>query len=470
VFESLTNTMNGFFGKLRGRARLSEANIRDGLREVRLALLEADVNYRVVKEFINHVTEQAVGESVIRGVNPAQQIVKIVHDEIEALMGPVDSTIPMKQDGPTVLMLCGLQGSGKTTACAKLARYLRNTYTCSPVLAAADVQRPAAIDQIEILGKQLDIPVVSDRSASALTVCLQARFMAEEQGLGPVILDTAGRLHVDDAMMKELRDIQKRVRPDQSYLVADAMTGQDAVTSALEFNRQIEYDGVILTKLDGDARGGAALSIKAVTGKTIKFVGLGEKLDKFEAFHPDRMADRILGMGDVVSLVEKAQEAITEEDAAQLEEKLRHNSFDLEDFRKQIRMVRRMGPLREIMSHLPGVGSQLGEMEFDEKQIDRVEAMISSMTPTERRTPELIGASRRQRIAKGSGSDVVAVGGLLKQFRQMKKMLHKVSRGNMGALTDMLPPGMDPNGAEGPARKRGRSKTRSRKNKRRKRK
>lgn len=443
MFESLTNSLEGFFSKIRGRAKLTEKNIEDGLKEVRLALLEADVHYRVVKEFTKRVKEKALGEEVLRGVDPAQQIVKIVHDEIENLMGPVDTSVPMDQDGPVVLMLCGLQGSGKTTTCAKLARYLQENYSCQPVLGAADVQRPAAIDQLEVLGEQTDVPVVSDRDAPAVMVAMQSRFFAAEKNMGPVILDTAGRLHIDEPMMGELRDIKSRVKPDQIYLVADAMTGQDAVTSALEFNRQLEFDGVILTKLDGDARGGAALSVKAVTGKPIKFVGLGEKLDKFEPFHPDRMADRILGMGDVVGLVEKAEQAIQEEDAEKLEEKLRKATFDLEDFRQQIQMVRKMGPLREILGHLPFVGGKLDQLEIDDSQVDRIEAIINSMTPRERQRPELIGASRRKRIAEGSGTDPVTVNQLLKQFRQMKKMMRKMSRGKMDNVMDMMPPGLE---------------------------
>lgn len=444
MFETLTNTLEGFFSKLRGRVRLTEKNIEDGLKEVRMALLEADVHYRVVKEFIQRVGEKAVGEEVVRGVNPAQQIVKIVHDEIEALIGPVDTTIPMRQDGPTVLMVCGLQGSGKTTTCAKLALYLQQNYSCSPLLAATDVRRPAAIEQLEILGREVGVPVVSDRSADAIMVAMKARFEAAEKGLGPVILDTAGRLHIDEEMMEELRQLKARTRPDQIYLVADAMTGQDAVNSALEFNRSLEFDGVILTKLDGDARGGAALSVKAVTGKPIKFVGLGEKLDKFEPFYPERMADRILGMGDVVGLVEMAQQAIEEEDAQRLEEKLRRATFDLEDFRQQIGTLRKMGPIRDILGHLPFIGSKLEQLEgVDDKQVDHIEAMINSMTAAERKSPELINASRRQRIARGSGSDPVMVNQLLKQFKQMKKVMRKLSRGNMDALLDIAPAGLD---------------------------
>ena len=469
MFDDLTKSLQGFFSKIHGKPVLTEKNIEDGLKEVRVALLEADVHYRVVKDFTARVTEKALGAAVVRGVDPAQQIVKVVHDEIEALMGPVDATVPMKQDGPTVLMVCGLQGSGKTTTCAKLALYLRDHYSCHPVLGAADVQRPAAIDQLEILGKQIDVPVVSDRKASALMVAMQTRFYAAERHMGPVILDTAGRLHIDDAMMEELRDIKARLKPDQIYLVADAMTGQDAVKSAQEFDRQLAFDGVILTKLDGDARGGAALSIKAVTGKPIKFVGIGEKLDKFEPFHPDRMADRILGMGDVVSLVEKAQAAIQEEDAQEMEEKLRKATFDLEDFRKQIKMLRKMGPLRDILGHLPVIGSQLEQLDFDEKQVDRIEAIINSMTADERLQPDIIGASRRLRIAAGSGSDPVMVNQLLKQFRQMKKMMRRMSRGDgLESMMEAMPQGFEEM-AGGTAVARAGSRTKSKKSRRRKR-
>jgi signal recognition particle subunit SRP54 len=443
LFETLTNTLQGFFGKIRGRARLSEQNIRDGLREVRMALLEADVHYQVVKKFIDDVTARAVGEDVIRGVNPAQQIVKIVHDELEALMGPVDNRIPLKGDGPTVIMLVGLQGSGKTTTCGKLALYLKEREHCSPIMAAADVQRPAAIDQLEIVGGQIGVPVVAERGADALTVCMKARLQAYQQGRNPLIMDTGGRLHIDEQMMEELREIKRTVSPDQIYFVADARTGQDAVVSAQEFNRQLEFDGVILTNLDGDARGGAAISIKTVTGKPIKFVGTGEKVDKFEPFHPDRMADRILGMGDVVSLVEKAQEVIAEEDAKLLEEKLMKASFDLEDFRKQLGMIKKMGPLRDILSFLPFVGNKLDDLEFDEKQLDGVESIINSMTHDERRHPEMIGASRRARIARGSGHEPVEVNRLLKQFREMKKVMRKLTRGGVDTLAEMMPEGLD---------------------------
>ncbi|MFW5915487.1 MAG: signal recognition particle protein [Planctomycetota bacterium] len=440
MFDSLTDTLEGFFSKIRGKPQLTEDNIREGLREVRIALLEADVHYRVVKQFTKSVSEKAVGEDVIKGVDPAQQIVKIVHDELESLMGPVDHEIPLGGDGPAVILLAGLQGSGKTTTCGKLARYLRKEYDARPMMCAADVRRPAAIDQLEVLGEDLDVPVVSQRDADALTVCMKGVREVEKRNHNPLLIDTGGRLHIDEQMMGELCELKDKTDPDQIYLVADARTGQDAVRSAGEFNKQLEFDGVILTNLDGDARGGAALSIKAVTGKQIKFVGVGEKMDKFEPFYPDRMADRILGMGDVVSLVEKAEEAIEEEDARELEEKIRKANFDLEDFRKQIKMIRNMGPLQEIMSYLPFGGSQLSELDFDEKEIDRIEAIINSMTPRERRKPQLISASRRNRIANGSGTDPAEVNRLLKQFKKMRKVMRKVARGgDLGSLPDALP-------------------------------
>ena len=443
MFEALNKTLEGFFSKVRGKPKLTEKNIKDGLRDVRLALLEADVHYRVVKEFINRVEEKAVGEEVLNGVNPGQQVVKVVRDEMENLMGPVDPSIEFKQDGITTIKLAGLQGSGKTTTAGKLALHLRDKYDCSPMMVAADVRRPAAIDQLEKLGREIDVPVVSDRDASAPMVCTQAKVEAAQQNCNPLILDTAGRLHIDEEMMDELQRIRDSVEPDYTFLVVDAMTGQDAVVSAKEFDKQLGYDAAILTKLDGDARGGAALSIKAVTGKPVKFAGVGEQLDKFEEFHPDRMADRILGMGDVVTLVEKAEEAVEEEDAKELEEKLKNATFDLEDFRKQIKTMRKMGPLQEILGYLPGMGSQLQDLDIDESQIDRIEGIINSMTPRERTRPAIINASRRQRIAQGSGAEPKEVNRLLKQFKQMRKMMKKVSKGNMDALSDMMPEGME---------------------------
>ncbi len=431
MFESLTNTLEGFFGQIRGKPRLTEKNIKDGLREVRLALLEADVHFRVVKDFTNSVSEKAVGDKVLKGVNPAEQIVKIVHDELVNIMGPVETTIPLEGKGgkPSVIMLAGLQGSGKTTTCGKLAKYLVDNFDAAPMLCAADVRRPAAIDQLETLGRQLDLPVSSRRGSDALSVCLKARMEASKNSCSPLLLDTGGRLHIDEAMMSELAEIKKRLKPDQIFLVADARTGQDAVNSAEEFNKRIEFDGVILTNLDGDARGGAALSIKSVTGKPVKFVGVGEKMDKLEPFYPERMADRILGMGDVVTLVEKAEEAIEKEDAEAMEEKMRKAQFDLEDFRKQLKMIRGMGPLKELMSYIPGIGSKLGDLDFDESELDRIEAIINSMTPDERRKPQLINAGRRNRIAKGSGMGASEVNRMLKQFKQLRKVMKKMTRG-----------------------------------------
>jgi signal recognition particle subunit SRP54 len=362
---------------------------------------------------------------------------------MENLMGPVDTSIDFKDDGVTIIKLAGLQGSGKTTTAGKLALHLRDKYDCSPMMVAADVRRPAAIDQLEKLGREIDVPVVSDRDASAPMVCTQAKVQAVQQNCNPLILDTAGRLHIDEEMMDELQRIRDSVEPDYTFLVVDAMTGQDAVVSAKEFDKQLGYDAAILTKLDGDARGGAALSIKAVTGKPVKFAGVGEQLDKFEEFHPDRMADRILGMGDVVTLVEKAEEAVEEEDAKELEEKLKNATFDLEDFRKQIETMRKMGPLQEILGYLPGMGNQMQDLDIDESQIDRIEGIINSMTPRERTRPAIINASRRKRIAEGSGTEPKEVNRLLKQFKQMRKMMKKVSKGNMGALEDMMPEGME---------------------------
>ncbi len=439
MFETLTNTLEGFFGKIRGKPRLTEKNIQDGLREVRLALLEADVNFKVVKDFTRSVSEKAVGDEVIRGVNPAEQITKIVHDELKSLMGPVDTTVPLGGGGPVVIMLAGLQGSGKTTTCGKLAKHIAENYEAEPILCAADVRRPAAIDQLETLGRQLELPVISERGSDALTVCLKARMQAARQNRSPLIIDTGGRLHIDDQMMDELAELKKRVKPDQIYLVADARTGQDAVNSAKEFNRRIEYDAVVLTNLDGDARGGAALSIKAVTGKPVKFVGVGEKMDKFEPFYPDRMADRILGMGDVVTLVEKAEQAIEREDVEAMEDKMRKARFDLEDFRKQLKMIRNMGPMKELMSYIPFVGNKMDGVDFDESDLDRIEAIINSMTPEERARPQVINACRRNRIAKGSGHRGTEVNMLLKQFRQMKKVMKKLTRGGMEDMANALP-------------------------------
>jgi len=420
--------------RLGRRAVLSEKQVREAMREVRLALLEADVNFRVVRSFINDVTEKAIGEEVLRSVTPGQQVVKVVYDSLTELMGPADSAIHLSDTPPTVIMLAGLQGSGKTTTAAKLARLLRQRGH-HPLLVAADIKRPAAIDQLEILGKQLDIPVFSRRDGTrAPDICAAAVKESASQGLDVVVVDTAGRLHIDEEMMDELEEVVRRVKPHQTYLVADAMTGQDAVESAGRFHETLPLDGVILTKLDADARGGAALSIKAVTGRPIKLVGVGEKLDALEEFHPDRMASRILGMGDVVSLVEKAQAAMDEDEARELEEKFRKATFTLEDFLKQIRQMRKIGPFKDLLSMIPGWGSKLGDMDLDDSQLTHVEAVILSMTPAERVRPDLIDASRRRRIARGSGTTPHEVSGLVKQFRQMRTMMKDISDGSLSKV------------------------------------
>jgi signal recognition particle subunit SRP54 len=405
-----------------------------------MALLEADVSYKVVKEFIAHVTERAVGQEVIRSVTPGQQIVKVVHDELVRLMGPGDRSIPFAQPGPTILMLVGLQGSGKTTTAAKLAKYVQSRGH-SPLLVAADVQRPAAIDQLKVLGERLKIPVYSEATGRPVRICQNAREFAVQQQRDALILDTAGRLHIDQQLMAELKDITAKIQPHQKYLVCDAMTGQDAVTSAVEFNNQLNLDGVILTKLDGDARGGAALSIKAVTGKPVKFVGVGEKLESLEEFHPERMASRILGMGDVVSLVEKAQQTVSLEQAAQIQEKIRENTLTLEDFLSQLQQVKKMGPIGDLLKMIPGIGGKIADEELaaGEDQIVTVEAIIRSMTPGERDDPDIIGGSRKRRIAAGSGTTVQDVNMLLKQFKQMKGMLRQMSQGFFGKRMPKMP-------------------------------
>ena len=435
MFESITNSLNAVFRKLSGQGQLTEKNIQDGLREVRLALLQADVNFKVVKDFIDRVTKQAVGQEVIRSVHPAQQIVKIVHDELSALMGPPEPGLPVEPQGTTVVLMAGLQGSGKTTTCAKLAKHLMKKGH-RPLLVAADLQRPAAVEQLTSLGKQLQIPVYAEAPGGRPPkVCERGVAHAAANGFDVVILDTAGRLHVDDALMEEVRQIAEKTRPEHVLLVCDAMVGQDAVNSAKAFDAKLPLTGVILTKLDGDARGGAALSVKAVTGKPIRFVGVGEKPDQLEEFYPERMADRILGMGDVVSLVERAQATIDVEQAMKMEAKLKKASFDLQDFLDQMAQVRKMGPLQEIMKMIPGMGGFADQV--DEKQVKRTEAIIQSMTARERKEPDLIDGQRRRRIAKGSGTTVPEVNSLLKQFGQARDMMKKLSK---------MKPGMKPGG------------------------
>jgi len=427
MFEDLTIKLEGIFKKLRGQGRLSEDNIKDALKEVRRALLEADVNYKVVKDFITQVEAKAIGQEVLRSITPGQQVIKIVYDELTNLLGKERMEVKFSSQPPTVFLLVGLQGSGKTTACGKLARYYRRKGRF-PLLVAADVYRPAAVDQLKILGKSLDLPVFS-ANKNPVKICEDSIGQAKKDGKDLVIIDTAGRLHIDEPLMQELLEIKKAVTPQEIILVADAMTGQDAVNIAKTFEEKIGLDGVFLTKMDGDARGGAALSIKAVTGKPIKFVGTGEKLDAMEMFYPDRMASRILGMGDVVSLVEKAEEAVSLEEAEKLEKKLRKEAFTLEDFYDQLQQIKRMGPLDSILSMIPGLGGKVMKgLQVDEKAMVRVEAMINSMTKEERLKPHIIDGSRRKRIAKGSGASVQDVNKLLKQFFMMQKMIKNLGK------------------------------------------
>ena len=433
MFEGLTKKLNESFRQLSGRGRISEQNIREAMREVRTALLEADVNFKVVKDFCESVAQKALGSEVISSLKPDQLMVKIVHDELVELMGPVDSQIYYVSPGPTIIMMAGLQGSGKTTTTGKLARFIAEKDGRRPLMVACDLQRPAAIDQLISLGEQLNVPVYHERdNKNPVKVARNAIREARKSGADVVLLDTAGRLHIDTELMDELGKVATAVEPQQIFLVCDAMTGQDAVNSAKEFNEKLELDGVILTKLDGDARGGAALSVKAVTGKPIKFIGVGEKLDAIEAFHADRMAGRILGMGDVVSLVEKAQEQYSEEEALALQEKMSKGEFTFDDFLKQMHSMKNMGGMKSIMKMLPGMGA-LGEMEVDDKEINRMEAIVYSMTREERRDPDVIDGSRRRRIAKGSGTDPNDVSGLIKTFRQSKAMMQ--SLGGMNPLS-----------------------------------
>ncbi|MBI5778470.1 MAG: signal recognition particle protein [Planctomycetes bacterium] len=438
MFESITEKLQAAFKKLSGQARLSEKNIQDGLREVRMALLEADVNYKIVKEFIETVTKRAVGKDVIDSITPAQQIIKIVHDELINLMGATEEGIKFASEPPTIFMMVGLQGCGKTTTCAKLAKYLTKK-SHQPLLVAADVQRPAAVDQLKTLGKQLNIPVYSEKNTTPPKICENSLKFARENNLDCIILDTAGRLHINQELMDELKAISTRLKPQYVFLVADAMTGQDAVNSAKSFNEWLPLAGVILTKLDGDARGGAAISIRAVTGKSIRFVGIGEKIDNFEEFYPERMASRILGMGDIVSLVEKAQENMDEAKAKKLEEKLRKNKLDLQDFLEQLQQIKKMGSLKDILAMLPGVGGAIKNLDIDDKHIKKIEAIIQSMTPYERENPEVIDIKRRNRISKGSGTVPGDVSQLIKQFNDMQKMMKNMPKmgkmmGKMGGF------------------------------------
>jgi signal recognition particle subunit SRP54 len=442
MFDNLSDKLDGVFKKLKGHGKLSEKNITDGLREVRMALLEADVHYKVVKSFIADIKERAIGQEVMGSLTPGQQVVKIVNEELTRLMGESNVDLDLSGTHPVSIMLVGLQGSGKTTSAGKLSIHLRK-HGKRPYLVPADVYRPAAIDQLKKLGAQLDVPVyAATTDMDPVQICRDARVAAHKEGCDTLILDTAGRLHIDEELMGELGRIREAVKPSDILLVADAMTGQDAVNIAKSFDETLDLGGVILTKLDGDARGGAAISIRSITGKPIKFVGVGEKLSDLEAFHPDRMASRILGMGDVLTMIEKAQAVVDEKQAVELQKKLRKNQFTLEDFRDQMVQIRKMGSLTDLLGMIPGMNKmkQLKNLDVDEKEFVRIEAIINSMTPQERRRHAIINGSRRKRIAKGSGTRIQDVNQLLKNYTKVLKMMKKLNKGNMRGLSrSMLP-------------------------------
>jgi signal recognition particle subunit SRP54 len=438
MFDTLSDKLQATLGDLRGRGRLSEEDLSRAMREIRLALLEADVNFQVVKDFVARVRERAAGADVTKSLTPGQQVVKIVHDELTAIMGQGGSKLAFAGRPPTVVLLAGLQGSGKTTAAAKLALLLRREGK-APFLVAADLQRPAAIDQLEQLAKQVQIPVHADKSAkNPVEVVKTGIEQARAQGRDVVILDTAGRLHVDEEMMDQLARVRGAAKPHNVLLVLDSMTGQDAVTVAQAFAERVDFDGIVLTKLDGDARGGAALSVKAVTGKPVKLASTGEKLDQLEYFHPDRMASRILGMGDVLTLIEKAEAAAEQDDQEELEKRLRQGRFTFDDFLQAYKMMRKMGPMRNVLSMIPGMGKQLQGVNVDDRDLGRVEAIVLSMTAEERAQPDIIKGSRRARIAAGSGTTVQQVNQLLAARKQMEKMMKQIGKGKMPNLQSIV--------------------------------
>lgn len=438
AFEGLSEKLNAAFKKLRGKGRLTEADVREGMREVRLALLEADVSYKVVKDFVAQVTERCVGADVLDSLTPGQQIVKIVNEELTALMGGSNARLTFASKGPTIVMMVGLQGAGKTTNGAKLAGLMRRQFGKRPLLVACDVYRPAAINQLQVVGKQLDIPVFEMGQADPVHIAEEAVKYARDHGNDMVFLDTAGRLHIDEALMDELKAIKAAVKPTEILLVVDAMTGQDAVNAASAFDEALGIDGVLLTKLDGDARGGAALSIRAATGKPIKFVGTGEKLDMIELFHPERMASRILGMGDMLTFIEKAEQQYDEKQAKKLEEKLRKNRLTLTDYLDQMEQLQNMGDLSQIAGMLPGnLGKQLDASLIDEKQMAHTKAIILSMTPLERENPQILNASRKRRIAAGCGLQVVDVNRLLKSFEMLQQLTKSMSKGRFRGIPGM---------------------------------
>src|SRR5215213_1158053 len=433
MFDTLSDKLQHALSDIRGRGRLDEESISRAMREIRLALLEADVNFQVVKDFVAHVRERAVGEEVLKSLTPGQQVVKIVHDELTALMGSGDSRLAFAGRPPTVILLAGLQGSGKTTTAAKLALLLRKEGK-QPALVAADLQRPAAIDQLEQLGRQIQIPVYSEERGDPVAAVRAGIAQAKADKRDVVILDTAGRLHVDEPLMQELAAVRKEAKPQNVLLVLDAMTGQEAVNVALAFQEGVDFDGVVLTKLDGDARGGAALSVKAVTGRPIKLASTGEKLDQLDYFHPDRMASRILGMGDVLTLIEKAEQAIEEDEQEAMEARIRAGQFTFDDFLAAQKMIKKMGPLQGIVKLIPGIGSQLNDVDIDERQLALVEAIVLSMTPQERRLPDIIDGARRRRIARGSGTTPQDVNQLLRARKEMEKMMKQLKRGQIPAF------------------------------------
>ena len=444
AFEGLSDKLEAAFKKLRGKGKLTETDVRNAMREVRLALLEADVNYKVARDFTAKVTERAIGAQVMESLTPGQMVVKIVNEELTELMGGTRSRLASAPHPPTVVMMCGLQGVGKTTYCAKLGLMLKNQGN-RPLLVACDIYRPAAIKQLQVVGEKAGVPVFEKGTADPVEIAREAIKLAKDQGYDYVLLDTAGRLHIDEELMDELKRVKAEIKPHEILLLIDAMTGQDAVNVATAFNEALGVDGLVLTKLDGDTRGGAALSARAVTGKAIKCIGTGEKLGDLDAFHPDRMASRILGMGDVLSLIEKAETSLDEKKAMELEAKLRKNKFDLNDLLNQLREMKKMGNLKEMLAMLPGVGKQLNDVEIDERQFDRTQAIILSMTPAEREKPDLINPSRKRRIAAGCGMQVEDVNRLLKQYRDMQRMFKQFSgKGMRKKMRRMgqLPPGM----------------------------
>lgn len=444
AFEGLTEKLTSVFNKLRGKGHLTESDVKEAMREIRLALLEADVSYKVVKEFVSKVTERAIGQDVMEALTPGQMVVKIVNEELTALMGGEAAGITISPKPPTVIMMVGLQGAGKTTNAAKLAAYLRSKTGRNPLLAACDVYRPAAIKQLEVVGQQLNIPVFQMGQIDPVEIAKQAVTYARQHGNDILLLDTAGRLHVDETLMDELKRIKAAVNPDEIMLVVDAMIGQDAVNAAVAFDEALDISGVMLTKLDGDARGGAALSIRATTGKPIKFCGVGEKLDAIEVFHPDRMASRILGMGDVLTLIENAQDRLDEKKAEEMSRKIRANQFTLQDFYDQLQETKKMGSIYDILQRMPGMSGKIDESQIDEKAIGRTEAMITSMTKQERENPSILNASRKRRIAAGSGTSVQELNKLLKQFEMMQALTKKMTRGRIPRALKGIMQGGDP--------------------------